>query len=871
MGNNKKNTNGKSSYNLSREYFILPEAEILRKMGTTLNGLSVSEAEKRLNEFGPNIPTVKEKFTFLKDILRRIWNPLVILLFIICAVSFLMGDFRSVIVVSAMIFLSVFLGYIQEQRSVKASEKLQKLVQTSVIVLREGKEVQIPIEEVVPGDIVILAAGSIIPADIRILQAKDFFVNQSILTGESMPVEKFAVVESADKEDLLSFQNACFQGSTVVSGSARGLVLATGLNTMLGTISKNLSTTKEETSFDQGVRSFVWLMVRFMAIMVAVTFLIVGITKGNWTEALLFGLSIAVGLTPEMLPMIMTVCLSKGAIAMSKKKVIVKNLKSIQNFGAMNILCTDKTGTLTQDNIVLEKHLDVAGRESQDVLEYAYMNSYFQTGLRNLLDRAILAHEEIKVEPNARKIDEIPFDFTRKRMSVIIEYNDQHVLICKGAVEDIYCVCDRYQVDEDIFPLIDAVKNALLEDYTELSAQGFRVLAIAYREFDRDKKTFSVNDEQNLILLGYIAFFDPPKDSAKGALAALKKSGVEVKILTGDNELVTKKVCDDVELEIKGVVTGAELSKMNDEEFKNCVRNANVFARLTPAQKEQIIKELQKMGNVVGFMGDGINDAPAMRAADVGISVDTAVDVARESADIILLEKSLMVLEDGIIEGRKVFANIIKYIKMGASSNFGNMFSVVGGSYFLPFLPMTPIQILTNNLLYDVSQIGIPSDEVDNEFVERPRSWDISFIKKFMIFIGPISSFFDYATFILMLYFFNCILFSSPGTSPESKAYYEKLFHTGWFVESLLTQTLIVHIIRTNKIPFFQSRPSHFMLFTTLSVMAVAIFLPYSPLADILGLVPLPAVYWLWIAGFLITYSIITHLVKTWFNKRYGS
>jgi Mg2+-importing ATPase len=871
MGNNKKNTNGKSSYNLSREYFILPEAEILRKMGTTLNGLSVSEAEKRLNEFGPNIPTVKEKFTFLKDILRRIWNPLVILLFIICAVSFLMGDFRSVIVVSAMIFLSVFLGYIQEQRSVKASEKLQKLVQTSVIVLREDKEVQIPIEEVVPGDIVILAAGSIIPADIRILQAKDFFVNQSILTGESMPVEKFAVVESADKEDLLSFQNACFQGSTVVSGSARGLVLATGLNTMLGTISKNLSTTKEETSFDQGVRSFVWLMVRFMAIMVAVTFLIVGITKGNWTEALLFGLSIAVGLTPEMLPMIMTVCLSKGAIAMSKKKVIVKNLKSIQNFGAMNILCTDKTGTLTQDNIVLEKHLDVAGRESQDVLEYAYMNSYFQTGLRNLLDRAILAHEEIKVEPNARKIDEIPFDFTRKRMSVIIEYNDQHVLICKGAVEDIYCVCDRYQVDEDIFPLIDAVKNALLEDYTELSAQGFRVLAIAYREFDRDKKTFSVNDEQNLILLGYIAFFDPPKDSAKGALAALKKSGVEVKILTGDNELVTRKVCDDVELEIKGVVTGAELSKMNDEEFKNCVRNANVFARLTPAQKEQIIKELQKTGNVVGFMGDGINDAPAMRAADVGISVDTAVDVARESADIILLEKSLMVLEDGIIEGRKVFANIIKYIKMGASSNFGNMFSVVGGSYFLPFLPMTPIQILTNNLLYDVSQIGIPSDEVDNEFVERPRSWDISFIKKFMIFIGPISSFFDYATFILMLYFFNCILFSSPGTSPESKAYYEKLFHTGWFVESLLTQTLIVHIIRTNKIPFFQSRPSHFMLFTTLSVMAVAIFLPYSPLADILGLVPLPAVYWLWIAGFLITYSIITHLVKTWFNKRYGS
>ena len=867
----KKNaTNTTASYKISSDLYSISETELSQKMGSGPTGITITKAEKLLHEYGPNTPAVKERFIFIKDIFNRIKNPLVILLLIICTVSFLMDDMRSVIVVGGMIFLSVVLGYIQERRSGRATEKLQKLVQTSATVLRDGKEETVPIEKVVPGDIVLLAAGSIIPADCRVIQTKDFFVSQSALTGESMPVEKFSGIDSADTAEPFEVKNACFQGSTVVSGTAKAMILATGPRTVLGSISRNLIVSKEKTSFDLGVRSFVWLMIRFMIVMVTATFLIVGFTKGNWAEALLFGLSVAVGLTPEMLPMIMTVCLSKGAMAMSKKKVIVKKLKSIQNFGAMNVLCTDKTGTLTQDNIILEKHVDVAGRESQDVLEYAYMNSYYQTGLMNLLDKAVLSHKDLDVERNCLKVDEIPFDFTRKRMSVVIEHEGQHVLICKGAVDDIYGVCDRYQVDDEIFPLITAVRNDLMEDYNELSEQGYRVLAIAYREFDRDKKVFNAADEKDLIMLGYIAFFDPPKETAKRALAALKKSGVDVKILTGDNDLVTKKVCRDVGLEITSLITGKDINAMDADTFRSTVRQANVFARLTPSQKERIITTLRDMGNTVGFMGDGINDAPAMKASDVGISVDTAVDVAKESADIILLEKSLMVLEDGITEGRKVFANIIKYIKMGASSNFGNMFSVVGGSYFLPFLPMAPIQVLTNNLLYDISQTGIPTDEVDAEFIERPHAWDISFIRKFMMFIGPISSIFDYATFFLMLYFFNCIVFSSAHTGHASKAYYESLFHTGWFVESLLTQTMIVHIIRTNKIPFFQSRASVLMTFATLGVMAAAVYIPYSPLAGILGLVPLPAIFWLWMACFLIAYSIITHLVKTWFNRKFG-
>jgi len=849
------------------ELCYMPPEETLKRLDAVAAGLTGDEAQERIRTHGPNIFSVKERYLFVKDIWDRIKNPLVIQLLIICAVSFFMGDMRAVIVVGSMIFLSVFLAYFQERRSSLATEKLQKLVQVTVAALRDGKEIEVPISEIVPGDIIVLAAGSIVPADVRVIQAKDFFVSQSALTGEAMPVEKFAAASTDLSKEAIDLPNACFQGSNVISGSARVVVVNTGTETFLGSISRNLSAAKESTSFDQGVKSFVWLMVRFMVTMVSVTFLIVGLTKHDWLSALMFALSVAVGLTPEMLPMIMTVCLSKGAIAMARKKVIVKKLKSIQNFGAMNILCTDKTGTLTQDKIILEKHVDASGRESMDVLEYAYMNSYYQTGLRNLLDKAILSHNDLDVELNCRKVDEIPFDFVRKRMSVIIDHDESHVLICKGAVEDIYSVCNQYQIDDDVYPLIEMVKNDLLEDYRELSAEGYRILAIAYKEFDRSKETFSVADEKDLIFLGYVAFFDPPKDSSLTALQALKKSGVEVKILTGDNELVTKKVCHDVGLDLERVVIGKELAAMSSDDYKAALVKYNAFARLSPSQKEKIIVTLREMGNVVGFLGDGINDAPAMKAADVGISVDTAVDIAKESADIILLERSLMVLEDGIIEGRKVFANIIKYIKMGASSNFGNMFSVVGGSFFLPFLPMSPIQILANNLLYDISQLGIPSDNVDEEFVAKPQKWDIGFIKQFMICIGPMSSIFDYATYFLMLYFFNCILFTHAAAG--DKAYYESLFHTGWFVESLLTQTLIVHIIRTNKIPFFQSCASPILIATTLAVMATGALLPYSPLAGLLGLVPLPLTYWFWIVGFLVTYSVITHCMKIWFIKRH--
>jgi Mg2+-importing ATPase len=728
----------------------------------------------------------------------------------------------------------------------------------------------LPISAVVPGDIVVLQAGSLIPADLRLISAKDFFVSQSSLTGESMPVEKHADLTDVTGRGIIELQNACFQGSNVLSGTARGVVVNTGHMTQFGSISEKLSGAQVQTSFDKGISGFTWLMIRFMVVMTSVVFLIVGFNSHNWGEALLFALSVAVGLTPEMLPMIVTVNLAKGAIAMSHKKVIVKRLGAIQNFGAIDILCTDKTGTLTQDRVILEEYVDVTNRNSDDVLRYAYMNSYYQTGLHNLLDRSILQHTELEVERGCRKVDEIPFDFQRKRMSVVVDYEEDHVLICKGAVEDIFNVCTHYQIDDEIHIIIDLIKNDLLEEYEALSNDGYRVLAIAYREFPRTKQVFSVADESDLILLGYLAFLDPPKDSAAKAITLLREAGVSTKILTGDSALVTRKICHDVGLNADRVIIGDQLLGLSEDQLGELAEKHHVFARLSPSQKESIIIALQKRGHVIGYMGDGINDAPSMRVADVGISVDTAVDVAKESADVILLEKSLVVLEEGIIEGRKVFGNIIKYVRMSASSNFGNMFSVVGGSWFLPFLPMAPIQVLLNNLLYDVSQVGIPSDKVDEEYLTTPRKWNIANIRRFMMIIGPMSSLFDYATFFLMLYVFNCSLFSAAGTSAAEKTYYESLFHTGWFVQSILTQTLIVHIIRTRKIPFFQSIASPFLLGTTLAVMAAGAFLPYSPFAAYLGFVPLPASYWYWIGGFLLGYAFITHHVKVWFHKKYG-
>lgn len=847
----------------------LSNNDAFEKMKSSAQGLSADDAEIRLDEYGKNELAHAKTLSIWADLFERCKSPLVIQLLIIALVSGLIGEFKSTIIVSCMVFLSVGLSYILDRRSSNAVESLGKRVQSHVVLLRDGKEVELQISEVVPGDIVLLHAGSIIPADLRLITAKDFYVSQSVLTGESMPIEKKSEPSKANGGYIFELNNACFQGSNVLSGSARGIIVNTGTNSYFGSISQRLTENRTATSFDTGIKSFTWLMIRFMVLMVFAVFMIVGLTKGNWIEALLFGLSIAVGLTPEMLPMIVTVNLAKGALTMSGKKVIVKHLSSIQNFGAIDILCTDKTGTLTQDKVILERHVDITGNASPDVLQYAYLNSFYQTGLRNLIDRAVISHIDLNVEGTCRLIDELPFDFQRRRMSVIVEYEGDHVLICKGAVEEIYSACNRYQVDDEIYPLIDMLEKDLHEEVEKLNNDGYRVLAIAYREFSANKEIFSVKDEKDLILLGYIAFIDPPKESAAEAIAGLKNAGVRIKILTGDNSLVTKKVCKDVGIESAKVYTGEELSKLSAQDFSRTVNEYDVFAKLSPSQKEQVIHSLRQAGHVVGYMGDGVNDSPSLRAADVGISVDSAVDVAKEAADIVLLEKSLLVLEEGIIEGRKVFANIIKYIRMGASSNFGNMFSVIGASYLFPFLPMKPIQILLNNLLYDFSQTGIPADNVDPELIEKPLKWNIKNIKKFMIYIGPISSVFDYATYGLMWFILGASSYLTVSQS-GGKNYFESLFQTGWFVESLLTQTLIVHIIRSKKIPFFQSRASLAMTFTTVLIMLIGAWLPYSPFAKDLGFVPLPLTYWLWIFGFLVSYSIITHKVKVWFLNKFG-
>jgi len=847
----------------------MPLQEALFALQTSLQGLSKREVAKRLDEYGPNELSRSKRLGFWGDMWQRCRSPLVIQLLVISLVSVVIGEIKAAVIVSAMVLLSVGLSYVLDRRSTLAVESLGKRVQSHTFVLREGVESEVKIAEIVPGDIVLLHAGSIIPADLRLISAKDFFVSESALTGEAMPVEKAAGDANASATSPLELANACFFGTSVTSGTARGLVINTGVRTLFGAISERLTEKRPETNFDRGVRSFVWLMMRFMVVMVGAVFLIVGMTKGNWLEALLFGLAVSVGLTPEMLPMIITVNLAKGALTMANKKVIVKRLQAIQNFGAIDILCTDKTGTLTQDRVVLKQHVDILGRPSEEVLNYAYLNSYFQTGLRNLIDRAVLEHSDLDTQ-QCRLVDELPFDFQRRRMSVVVEYEGDHVLICKGAVEEIYACCSRYQIDEEVYPLVDMIRGHLFEEVEKLNRAGFRVLGIAYREFPREKTTFTVQDESQLILLGYIAFFDPPKDMADEAVELLAQAGVKVKVLTGDNGLVTEKVCKDVGLPVTGMITGAELARLSPEEFAQTVQECNVFVKLTPSQKEEIVRDLRRQGHVVGFLGDGINDTPALKEADVGISVDSGVDVAKESADIVLLEKSLLVLEEGIKEGRRVFANIVKYIRMGASSNFGNMFSVVGASYLLPFLPMQPLQVLTNNLLYDFSQTGIPTDRVDAELVAQPLKWNIDNIKRFMVYIGPISSIFDYATFALMWFFFNCRAYLDPAATAGQQESWAQLFQTGWFVESLLTQTLIVHIIRTRRVPFFGSRASGYMTLTTLIIMAIGAWLPYSPFAPALGMVPLPAVYWAWIALFLVSYGILTHWVKTWFFNRYG-
>ncbi len=857
-------------------------------LNTSSEGLSELQSSLRLGKIGLNEIAHEKPSKWYVQFLKTFQNPLVILLLTLAVIALLTEDTKAAVIIFSMVVFSVVLRFSQEFRSSQAAEKLQEMVHTTATVSRKDprKDIspslardlgltlnldlpdrqEIPIKLLAPGDVIFLAAGDMIPADVRLIFAKDLFVSQGSLTGESLPVEKQPVLpnEQLQLNNPLEFSNLCFLGTNVISGTGTAVVIETGSTTYLGSLAKTVVAHKSVTSFDKGVNDVSFLLLRFMFVMVPVVFLINGLMKGNWTEAFFFALSVAVGLTPEMLPMIVTANLARGAIAMSDKKVIVKNIDAIQNFGAMDILCTDKTGTLTQDKIILKMHLDIYGEENAEVLEFAFLNSFYQTGLKNLLDVAVLEHVELhevlKVERNFRKIDEIPFDFARRRMSVVIEEeNHHHELICKGAVEEILQVCSHVKVNNQIFLVDAAIQAQVTQLNQELNEDGLRVIAVAYKELPLDQSSYSVADEHDLILIGLIAFLDPPKDSAAVAIAALNRGGVQVKVLTGDNAIIARKTCKDVGLNVQNTLLGSEVESLSDEELATLAETTTVFAKLSPLQKSRIVHVLRTNGHIVGFMGDGINDAAALREADVGISVDTAVDIAKESADIILLEKSLLVLEQGILEGRRTFGNIVKYIKMGTSSNFGNMFSVLGASALLPFLPMQPVQILLNNLLYDFSQTGIPFDHVDNEYLEKPRKWQVGDIQRFMLFIGPISSLFDYATYALMWFVFQ-------ANTVEEQA----LFQTGWFVESLMTQTLIVYIIRTPKIPFLQSRPALPMLLVTLTIMAIAMYLPFSPIASVLGFVPLPAEYFMWLALILSSYCILTQLVKTWFVRKYG-
>ncbi len=835
-------------------------ATVMQKLGTSESGLSEEEASERFETYGPNIVTEEARHTKIKLFGRACLNPLVILLMVLATVAFLTGDFRAGGVMLLMVVLGVVLRFVQEARADDAAAKLKAMITVTATVVRQGTPREIPLAELVPGDLVRLSAGDMIPADIRVLTCKDLFVIQSSLTGESLPVEKFDRQEENGNRPIAELRNVCFLGTSVESGSATGVVIETGFKTYLGKMAKAIVAQPVQTSFDRGVSRFTWLMIRFIIVMAPLVFLINGLTKNDWTDAFFFALAVAVGMTPEMLPMIVTVCLSRGAIGMSRKKVIVKRLNSIQNLGAMDVLCADKTGTITQDRVILERHCDVVQKEDEEVLLFAYLNSHFQTGLKNVLDRAILQHREIHDTfsiPNFQKVDEIPFDFSRRVMSVVVRTPEgEHRLISKGAPEAIFERCNRFELDGKVYPADPLLVRELQEEYDSLSEDGFRVIAIAYADL-QPRAAYSRNDECDLILKGYVAFLDPPKETAAPAIAVLKQHGVSVKILTGDNDLVSRKICAEVGLSTENILLGSRVAVMSDAELADAADSATLFARLSPADKERIVRALQSKGHVVGFMGDGINDSPALRAADVGISVDSAVDIAKEAADVILLEKSLMVLEEGVLEGRKVFANILKFIRMGASSNFGNMFSVLGASAFVPYLPMAPIQILTNNLLYDFSQVPIPADNVDAEQIAKPRPWDMGEITRFILFIGPCSSIFDYTTYLMMLYIFNC-------WNPVN----ESLFQTGWFVESLLTQTLIIHIIRTNRIPFFQSQASWPMIVTTAVIMMIGMWLPYSPLGPWLGFVHMPPLYWPLLALTLLCYVLLTQGVKMWLIRK---
>jgi Mg2+-importing ATPase len=826
---------------------------LLARLESSQSGLTSQEAENRLKIYGRNELAKRKQRTVLVEFFLRFKSPLVIILLIAGLISGLTGEIVNAAIIFAIVLLSVVLDFYQESKAEKASEGLKEKVATTATVLRDGAKQEVKLFEIVPGDILYLSAGDIVPADARIITAKDFFLNQSALTGESFPVEKTAALLKSKDAPITEWNNYLFMGTSVVSGSATAVATKTGSFSEYGKISKKLVAKMPETEFERGIRKFGYLIMQVTIFLVIFVFLINALYRRGVLESLLFAVALAVGITPELLPMIITVNLSRGAMAMSKKGVIVKRLASVQNFGSMDVLCTDKTGTLTQNKITLVKHIDITGKDDEKVLLFSFLNSLYETGLKSPLDDAILRYKNVDVK-GYQKIDEVPFDFIRKRVSIVVENEGQQFLIAKGAPEEIVTICSKCELKSKIRDMTADLQKEIEQKFSELSSEGFRVLAVSYKNLGERRAACSVDDENEMVFVGFVAFIDPPKETAKESLKLLSKAGVEVKILTGDNEIVTRKTCEQLEFEIKSVVLGNEILQMHDDALNRVVEQTNIFARVTPAQKDRIIHALKSNQHVIGYLGDGINDAPSLKTADVGISVDNAVDVAKESADIILLEKKLRVLHDGVLEGRKTFGNTMKYILMGTSSNFGNMFSVAGGSLFLPFLPMLPIQILLNNLLYDLSELSIPTDNVDPEYVGKPKKLDISVIRRFMVFFGPMSSIFDFLTFFVMLFVFNAT---------------EPLFQTAWFIESLCTQTLAVFVIRTRRRPFYKSKPSMLLLLSGIIIVSTALILPLTIVGDLFHFTEPPWGFFLFLAGLMVAYLLMVDVVKAWFYKRY--
>ncbi|MCU7652028.1 magnesium-translocating P-type ATPase [Acutalibacter sp. LFL-21] len=863
------------------------ETALLARYGTAATGLTPEQVERSREEHGSNVLTYGKRESVAKRLFSAFINPFTVILLALAVISAVTDialaspgekNYATVLIIATMVLLSGGLRFVQETRSGNVADKLLGMLHTTACVERSGQKAEIPLEEIVAGDLVYLSAGDMIPADLRILCAKDLFLSQSALTGESEAVEKLGTAVS-QKAALTDTANLAFLGSNVVSGSAKALVLAVGNNTMLGRMAKELNTKPPKTTFEKGVNSVSWVLIRFMLLMVPVVLLVNGFTKGDWMQASLFAISIAVGLTPEMLPMIVTASLAKGALAMSKQKVIIKNLNSIQNLGSMDILCTDKTGTLTQDKVVLEYHLNVDGKEDDRVLRHAFLNSYFQTGLKNLIDLAVIQKQEElgahDLVEKYTKVDEIPFDFQRRRMSVVVQDREGKTqLVTKGAVEEMLQCCAWAECGGRVLPLEEGVRRRVLAKAGELNGQGMRVIAVAQKTNPSPAGQFSVEDERGMVLLGFLALLDPPKATAQAAIQALQEYGVSVKILTGDNEKVTQAICRQVGLPVERILLGTDLESLDDQTLGRLAEDITVFAKLSPEQKARVVRILREKGHTVGYMGDGINDAAAMKAADVGVSVDTAVDIAKETASVVLLEKDLMVLEQGVLEGRKTYANMMKYIKITASSNFGNMFSVLAASAFLPFLPMASLHLILLNLIYDVCCTALSWDNVDPAYLKVPRRWEAKGIGRFMLWIGPISSLFDIATYLL-LYFVLCPLATGGQlytqlADPAAQALYVALFQTGWFVESMWTQTLVIHMLRTEKLPFARSRASVPVALLSLAGIALVTAIPFTPLAAPLEMAALPPVYFLLLGMVVLGYMALVTVVKKRYIRRYG-